>query len=189
MCRLRRRAHQNSSAALGLALSGPVVGWDAPDQTPGCPHCGERSSSNTSRVTNTCNREGFAVDIRCQPHNDVTLPQYIPVRDPLMSLARRGWLRAAVAAPGALSCQYSRGRSSIVRMAYITRATPLCLRCGRADSMGAVSPPALPRVLPTSTGTLSRTHASAVAKTMIANRPAQAATNPGRLSGGSVRAR
>ena len=34
----------------------------------------------------------FAVDIRWQPHNDITLPQYIPVRDPLISLEGADWL-------------------------------------------------------------------------------------------------
>ena len=50
-----------------------------------CPHCGE---SNEQRLTRYEYIEpaGFAVDIRCNPHNDISNPQYIPVRDPLISL-------------------------------------------------------------------------------------------------------
>ena len=56
-----------------------------------CPHCGEGG-----RQVSSCYRfiqpAGFAVDIRDKPHNDITLPQYIPVRDPLISLEGADWM-------------------------------------------------------------------------------------------------
>ena len=113
-----------------------------PTRPVSCPHCGERSSQHV-----TCYEylqpAGFAVDIRCQPHNDVTLPQYIPVRDPLMSLAGADWL--ALPSP-----RLGRYRVSL-QGALFHRTDGLhnegyavCLRCGRADSMLADA--RLPRV-------------------------------------------
>ena len=83
---------------------------------------------------------GFAVDISCKPHNDITIPQYIPVRDPLVSLAGADWMPL----PNAVLGRY---RSSTEATLFHHSAGlhgegfALCLRCGRADSM---LPPALP---------------------------------------------
>jgi hypothetical protein len=56
-----------------------------------CPHWAENSSQKL-----TCYEylqpASFAVDIRWQPHNDITIPQYLPVRDPLISLEGADWL-------------------------------------------------------------------------------------------------
>jgi hypothetical protein len=53
-----------------------------PTRPEDCPHCGKYSSDTFKRYE-YLQPSSFAVDIRWQPHNDVTLPQYIPVRDPL----------------------------------------------------------------------------------------------------------
>ena len=104
-----------------------------PTRPESCPHCTERSSQHL-----TCYEylqpASFAVDIRCQPHNDVTLPQYIPVRDPLISLEGADWL----AMPSSLLGRYRvSAHGSLFHRSdgLYGEGYALCLRCGRADSM------------------------------------------------------
>ena len=97
-----------------------------------CPHCGAggRNSFNCYRFIQPA---GFAVDLRDKPHNDITLPQYIPVRNPLISLEGVDWMplpnpvlgRYRTTAQGSLF-HYSDG--------LYGKGYALCLRCGRADS-------------------------------------------------------
>jgi DEAD/DEAH box helicase domain-containing protein len=101
-----------------------------PTMPASCSHC---SSSNLTRFE-YLQPASFAVDIRCQPHNNVTMPQYIPVRDPLISLEGADWLampsptlgRYRISMNGALF-HHSDG--------LYNQGYALCLRCGRADSM------------------------------------------------------
>lgn len=100
-----------------------------------CPNCGEPDSHNIMRHR-YLQPAGFAVDIRCQPHNDVTIPQYIPVRDPLISLEGADWMP--------LPSQVL-GRYRFAEHGHLFHRSDglhgegfcLCLRCGRADSMTA----------------------------------------------------
>ncbi|MBL8253927.1 MAG: DEAD/DEAH box helicase, partial [Candidatus Competibacter sp.] len=97
-----------------------------------CPSCGAggRTSFNYYRFIQPA---GFAVDLRDQPHNDITLPQYIPVRNPLISLDGVDWMplpksvlgRYRTTVQGSLF-HYSDGLHG--------KGYALCLRCGRADS-------------------------------------------------------
>lgn len=98
-----------------------------------CPQCGEKDSVKI-RCYEYLQPAGFAVDIRCHPHNDINTPQYIPVRDPMISMEGAEW----VALP---SPELGRYRVSYQAM-IIHRSDGLhgngyaiCLRCGRADSM------------------------------------------------------
>lgn len=98
-----------------------------------CPHCAERSIEQL-----TCYEylqpASFAVDIRWQPHNDITLPQYIPVRDPLISLEGADWL--AMPSPSLGRYRVSTRGSLFYRTDGLHgKGYALCLRCGRADSM------------------------------------------------------
>ena len=113
-----------------------------PTQPGRCPHCG-RDAQHLS-CHSYLQPAGFAVDIRCKPHNNISLPQYIPVRDPLISLEGADWLtmpsprlgRYRLSAYGALY-HYTDGLHG--------QGYALCLRCGRAESMMPGQPPALPR--------------------------------------------
>jgi hypothetical protein len=98
-----------------------------------CPHCGEDDGNMLIRHR-YLQPAGFSVDIRCRPHNDITIPQYIPVRDPLISLAGTDWLplpnpalgRYRTSTEGSLF-HYSDGLHG--------KGYALCLRCGLADSL------------------------------------------------------
>lgn len=96
-----------------------------------CPHCGEGGKLISQRFLQPA---GFAVDLRRKPHNNVSSPQYIPVREPLISLERADWMALASAGRYRASAQghifqYSDG--------LYGEGYALCLRCGRADSMTA----------------------------------------------------
>ncbi|MBB1089756.1 DEAD/DEAH box helicase [Rhodopseudomonas palustris] len=97
-----------------------------------CPHC------PATALALTCQRllqpAGFAVDLRHQPNNDITTPQYIPVRDPLVSLANVDWTPFTQPLPGRYRTtptgqlvHYSGGLHG--------KGYALCLRCGRAEAM------------------------------------------------------
>lgn len=92
---------------------------------------------------------GFAVDIRCKPHNDITIPQYIPVRDPLVSLDGADWMPLPNAALG----RY-RGSTEAALFHHSAglhgEGYALCLRCGLADSMLPPQVDGDPARLPTS---------------------------------------
>lgn len=97
-----------------------------------CPHCGERDGGKLTRYR-FIQPAGFAVDLRWRPHNDVTIPQYIPVRDPLVSLEGTDWMPLPNPALG---------RYRITAQGYLFHHSDgldgegyaLCLRCGLADS-------------------------------------------------------
>lgn len=98
-----------------------------------CPHCGEKDISKLTR-NRFLQPAGFAVDIRCKPHNDISIPQYIPVRDPLISLDGADWMLLP-------NPSFGRFRSSIQGEIFYRseglhgNGFTLCLRCGFADSM------------------------------------------------------
>jgi ATP-dependent helicase YprA (DUF1998 family) len=96
-----------------------------------CPHCGE-TDGNKLVHRRFLQPAGFAVDLRCKPHNDVSTPQYIPVREPLISLDGAEWMALATVGRFRASNEghifhYSDGLHG--------NGYGLCLRCGRADSM------------------------------------------------------
>lgn len=107
-----------------------------PTMPESCPHCSiEYSQQNLIRYE-YLQPAGFAVDIRLQPHNDITIPQYIPVRDPLISLEGVDWLSMPSSRTGRYRVS-TRG-SLFHRTDGLHKAGyALCLRCGRADSMDA----------------------------------------------------
>lgn len=105
-----------------------------PTRPESCPHCGTECSTQNLICYEYLQPAGFAVDVRLQPHNDITIPQYIPVRDPLISLEGADWLSMP-------SARLGRYRVS-VRGSLFHRTDGLhgegyaiCLRCGRTDSM------------------------------------------------------
>lgn len=83
---------------------------------------------------------GFAVDIRSKPDNDITVPKYFPVRDPLISIGGTPWMnlpdprfgryRTAV---GGQTITHNDGLHGL--------GFALCLYCGRAESMVSESVP------------------------------------------------
>jgi DEAD/DEAH box helicase domain-containing protein len=96
-----------------------------------CPHCGKDGDQQLTRHR-FLQPAGFAVDLRCKPHNDISTPQYIPVKEPLISLEGAEWMNLASVGRYRASVQghifqYSNGL-------YGT-GFALCLVCGRADSL------------------------------------------------------
>ncbi|MBK1693667.1 hypothetical protein CKO09_02775 [Chromatium weissei] len=82
---------------------------------------------------------GFAVDLRHEPHNDITIPQYILPRDPLVSLAV-DWIELAPpllgryrTSPTGQLVHYSNG--------LYGNGYSLCLRCGWAKPLPADNQP------------------------------------------------
>jgi len=107
-----------------------------------CPHCGEREGQKLTRHE-YIQPAGFAVDIRWSPHNDISIPQYIPVRDPLISLEGADWL--ALPTPELGRYRVSSDGSLFHRTDGLHgQGFALCLRCGMADSM--MTDGRLPRV-------------------------------------------
>ena len=107
-----------------------------------CPHCGEREDQKLTRYE-YIQPAGFAVDIRWTPHNDITIPQYIPVRDPLISMEGADWM--ALPTPELGRYRVSPDGSLFHRTDGLHgQGFALCLRCGMADSM--LTDGKLPRV-------------------------------------------
>lgn len=98
-----------------------------------CPHCGERDGGRLAR-NRYLQPAGFAVDIRCQPHNDITIPQYIPVRDPLISLEGSDWMPLPNATLGRYRIS-AQGQIFHRSEGLHGEGYAVCLRCGIADSM------------------------------------------------------
>lgn len=98
-----------------------------------CPCCAEVDSEKL-KTFQFIQPAGFAVSIRHKLHNNVTTPQYIPVRDPLISLGGSDWM--ALPTP-----QFGRYRASIRGHLFHHsdglhgKGYSLCLVCGWADSM------------------------------------------------------
>ena len=98
-----------------------------------CPHCGERGGNKLTRYR-YIQPAGFAVDLRAKPHNDINLPQYIPVRDPLITLEDADWMPL----PHSVLGRYRMTAQGSVfhhSAGLYNQGYALCLRCGRADSM------------------------------------------------------
>lgn len=98
-----------------------------------CPHCGE-NDGNKLIHHRFLQPAGFAVDLRCKPHNNVSTPQYIPVREPLISLEGAEWMTLATVGRYRASTQ---GHIFQHSGGLHGKGYALCLRCGRADSMTA----------------------------------------------------
>lgn len=96
-----------------------------------CPHCdaGEQVITRYRFLQPA----GFAVDLRHTPHNDISIPQYIPVRDPLVSLDI-DWTPLA---PPTLGRYRTTNAGQLVHYSggLHGKGYALCLRCGRAESM------------------------------------------------------
>lgn len=98
-----------------------------------CPHCGERDGNKLTRKR-YIQPAGFAVDIRCKPHNDISTPQYIPVRDPLISVDGAEWMPLARAGLGRYRVA-TQGQVFHRSKGLYGKGYAVCLRCGIADSM------------------------------------------------------
>lgn len=97
-----------------------------------CPHCG-KDGGNAFILQRFIQPAGFAVDIRATPHNNITLPQYIPVRDPLITLDGADWMPLPNPALG----RYRTARQGSLfhhSAGLYSQGYALCLRCGLADS-------------------------------------------------------
>ena len=98
-----------------------------------CPHSRECASQSLI-CYEYLEPAGFAVDICWKSHNDITIPQYIQVRDPLISLEGADWL--AMPSPRVGRYRVSGSGSLFHRTDGLHgEGYALCLRCGRADSM------------------------------------------------------
>ncbi len=97
-----------------------------------CPHCGA-SGRNSFNYYRFIQPAGFAVDLRDKPHNDITLPQYIPVRNPLISLEGADWMPLP---NPVLGCYRTTAQGFLFHYSdgLYGEGYALCLRCGRADS-------------------------------------------------------
>lgn len=97
-----------------------------------CPHCDEANQNRLKRFE-YLQPAGFAVDIRSKPHNNVSIQQYVPVRDALISLEGEPWMSLPSALLGRY--RYSSGGHIFHRSDGLHgTGYSLCLRCGRADS-------------------------------------------------------
>jgi len=98
-----------------------------------CPHCGGRDGNKLTRYR-YIQPAGFTVDIRAKPHNDINLPQYIPVRDPLITLEDTDWMPLPHSALGRYRMT-AQGSVFHHSTGLYNQGYALCLRCGRADSI------------------------------------------------------
>lgn len=98
-----------------------------------CPACGNREPGDLT-VRRFLQPAGFAVDFRSQPHNDITVPQYIPVKDPIVSMDEAEWMLLPRARLGRYRTAVS-GHLFYHSEGVHDQGYSLCLRCGRADSM------------------------------------------------------
>ena len=98
-----------------------------------CPHCGKHGG-NSFTPHRFIQPAGFAVDIRTKPHNNITLPQYIPVRDPLIALDGADWMPLPNSALGRYR-NAAHGSLFHHSAGLYNKGYALCLRCGLADSM------------------------------------------------------
>ncbi|MCC8993913.1 MAG: DEAD/DEAH box helicase [Candidatus Contendobacter sp.] len=97
-----------------------------------CPHCGKHGG-NSFTLHRFIQPAGFAVDIRTKPHNNITLPQYIPVRDPLIALDGADWMPLPCSALGRYR-NAAHGSLFDHSAGLHNEGYALCLRCGLADS-------------------------------------------------------
>ena len=116
--------HCNTCGSSGTRPTRPSV----------CPQCREEASKNMLRYE-YLQPAGFAVDIRWRPHNDINAPQYIPVRDPLISMEGSEWVSLPTPELGRYRVS-SQGELFHRSEGLHGNGYALCLRCGRAESMG-----------------------------------------------------
>ena len=96
-----------------------------------CPVCGAKSQS--VKQYEYLRPSGFAVDVLYEPHNDVSRPRYIPVRDPWITAGQETWL--SLPEPRAGRYRYSSTGHVFHWSTGINNAGfAVCLRCGKADS-------------------------------------------------------
>ena len=100
-------------------------------QVESCPVCGEGATSIQQHEY--LRPSGFAVDILYEPHNDVSHPNYIPVREPWITAGQEPWL--SLPDPRAGRYRYSsRGHVFHWSTGIHGAGFAICLRCGKADS-------------------------------------------------------
>jgi len=98
-----------------------------------CPQCGEQDSKKI-RCYEYLQPSGFAVDIRWHPHNDINIPQYIPVRDPIIAMEGAEWVSLPSSVLG--RCRVTPQATMIYRTdGLYDNGYAICLRCGRSESM------------------------------------------------------
>lgn len=104
-----------------------------------CPICGADGAS--IQQYEYLRPSGFAVDVLYEPHNDVSRPTYIPVRDPWITAGSEPWL--SLPDPRTGRYRYSaRGHVFHWSTGLHGAGFAICLRCGRADSETEVGPAA-----------------------------------------------
>ena len=110
-----------------------------------CPVCG--ADAGAIRQYEYLRPSGFAVDILYEPHNDVSRPNYIPVREPWITAGQEPWL--SLPDPRAGRYRYSaRGHVFHWSAGLHGAGFAICLRCGMADSEVEAGPAAeLPTAL------------------------------------------
>lgn len=117
-----------------------------------CPICGADGAS--IQQYEYLRPSGFAVDILYEPHNDVSRPVYIPVRDPWITAGTEPWL--SLPDPRAGRYRYSsRGHVFHSSTGLHGAGFAICLRCGKADSETETGPGA---ALPTALDNQGRGH-------------------------------
>lgn len=86
---------------------------------------------------------GFAVDIRYEPHNDISSPTYVPIRDAFITVTGAPWLSLP-------QVEFGRYRYSADGHVFHWKTGlhgygyAVCLRCGRANSEITADQPELP---------------------------------------------
>ena len=100
-----------------------------------CPNCGN-DKRETFKSIRFLQPSGFAVDIRAKPHNDITVPKYIPVREPLITMQGAEWMML----PNPVLGRYrinTNGHLFHHSAGVNGSGYSICLRCGRAESCSA----------------------------------------------------
>ena len=102
-------------------------------QVESCPVCGEDATSSSFHQHEYLRPSGFAVDILYEPHNDVSRPNYIPIKEPWITAGQEPWLSLPDARAGRY--RYS-SRGHVFHWSAGTHGAgfAICLRCGKADS-------------------------------------------------------
>lgn len=96
-----------------------------------CPVCG--ASGQALKQYEYLRPSGFAVDISYEPHNDVSRPRYIPVRDPWITAGQEPW--QSLPEPRSGRYRYSSTGHVFYWSTGISGVGfAVCLRCGMADS-------------------------------------------------------
>jgi DEAD/DEAH box helicase domain-containing protein len=97
-----------------------------------CRACDARGDSLTCKEY--LQPSGFAVDIRSKPDNDITVPKYFPVREPLISISGTLWMNLPDPRFGRYRTAFG-GQTITHNDGLHGLGFALCLYCGRAESM------------------------------------------------------